>query len=501
MKPSKEFSTRYADAKQWRDGIRPQIEDVYRFCAPNRVNEFSLPRGKKPEETEVYHSLGEECAQDLAGDLVNYFTPPEARWFSSEIMTPVPEEFVEQALEMANEREDDISLLITASNYYDIAPQITFEAATHGTAAVWVQMAHSSQPIFFETVPPSELLITPGHLGFLDRFREKTVKASTLPALLAPWDVTLSAKLRQKIDKPDACAKVVWGFWLDWSDPGRPLWHMEITVDGDRVTPERVVLGDIGGACPLLVGRFNPQPGRPWGRGVGIKGLPDMRTLDKVEELVLLGMEDAIRTTLIYSSDGYLDFSEGVEAGRAYPGGPHFNKDQILELNKSTSMDVGFFTKDDLERRIRAIFFQDGPRQRGDTPPTATQWQDERRRVQQRLGKPSAPLWTELFGPMLQRVEYLGVQAGLLDPVLMLDGQTITTRPVSPLQKAQNLDDAMTSRSNLDLAAAAGASMEQGPSAFIDLPATFANIVKATGDRLTVIRKQEETPVVPAAAA
>jgi hypothetical protein len=500
MKPSKDFSTRFAEAKQWRDEIRPDIEDVYRFCAPGRVNDFNDTRRKSREETTVFHSLGEECAQDLAGDLVNYFTPPEARWFSSEIMTPVPEEFVEQALEMANEREDDISSLITASNYYDIAPQITFEAATHGTAAVWVQMAHASQPIFFEAVPPSELLITPGHLGYLDRFRCKTVRASTLPPLLQQWDVTFSEELRQKIAKPDQMAKVVWGFWLDWADPGRPVWRMEITVDGKRVTPETPIsLGDMAGACPLLVGRFNPQPGRPWGRGCGIKGLPDMRVLDKIEETVLLGLEDSLKTTLIYSNDGFLDFSEGIEFGRAYPGGPHFQKDQIVQLDKTTNLDVGFFTKGDLERRIRAIYFQDGPRQSGDTPPTATQWQDERRRVQQRLGKPSAPLWTELFGPMLQRVEYLGVQAGLLDPVLMLDGQTITTRPVSPLQKAQNLDDAMIARSNLDLAIQASAGMEGGVASFIDMREFMTAMVRATGDPITKIRKQEAPVAAPAA--
>lgn len=501
MKPSKDFSARFHDAKGWQEDARKKIEEVYRFCAPGRENEFTTTKFARGEddETTVFHSLGEECAQDLAGDLVNYFTPPEARWFSSEIMTPVPEDQADEALEMANGREDDIAALITGSNYYDIAPQITAEAAMHGTAAVWVQMAHMSQPLHFESVRPSELLITPGHLGYLDRFRKQQVRSNTLKALLNGYPVTFSDKLKRAMEKPNLTCECVWGFWLDWSDPARPVWKMEITVDGERVTPEEpITLGDMAGSCPLLVGRFNPQPHTPWGRGPGFKALPDLRVLDKIEEIILLGMEDSMKNTLIYAGDAGIDLSEGIVPGNTYPADSRFTRDKIYELAKTTNLDIGFFSREDMERRIRMAFFQDGPRQRGDTPPTATQWQDERRRVQQRLGKPSAPLWSELYGPMLQRVEYLGVQAGLLEPVLMLDGQAITIRPVSPLQKAQNLDDVLVARSNLALATEVAAGMQQGPGAIIDLVPTFQGIVEASGDRLTKIRK-EEAPVAPTA--
>jgi len=498
MKPSKEYQTRHQAAKQWRDEVRPLLREFYSFAAPGREDEFERQKRRNNDETTRFHSLGEECAQDLAGDLVNYFTPPEARWFQAEIVTPVPEQFARMAIELAEQRENDIASAIAASNYYDIAPQITFEA-THGTAAVWVQQAHMAQPIFFETVPPAELLITPGHLGLLDRFREQWVQSSTIETLLNGYDVTLSDKIKRRMDQPSATSQCTWAFWLNWTDPGRPVWNMEIVVDGERVTEENLILGDIVGACPLLVGRFNPQPRKPWGRGPGLKSLPDMRVLDKVEEIVLLGAEDAMKTTLIYSGDAGLDLSEGITPGNTYPADRRFTRDQIYELNKSTNIDVGFYTRAELEGRIRQAFFQDGPRQRGDTPPTATQWQDERRRVQQRLGKPSAPLWSELYGPLLQRVEYLAALTGLIEPVLMLDGKAVITRPISPLQKAQNLDDVMIARANLELAAGASAGMEGGPAAFVDLRATFTNIVSASGDRLTVIA-EEQAPEQPAPA-
>jgi hypothetical protein len=496
-KPSKDFSTRYASAKAWRDAARPFIEEIYRFCRPGREFDFSR-KSKSEYDTDVFISIGEELADDLAGDLVNYFTPAEAEWSSYVVLAPIPEDQVEQVMSLVEGREEQVREAITASNYYDMAPQWGFEAASHGTPALWVDKAHLTAPVHFELVPPSELLITPGYLGILDRFREKDIPASALKAMFQGWEVDLSAdKIKAKVDKPGATVLVCWGFWLDWGDPGNPRWKCEITVEGATVTGEQPIdIGPIGGSCPLIVGRFNPQPGRPWGRGPGWKSLPDLRVYDKVDEIVLSGMDQAVTNTLIYPSDAGLDLSEGIEAGRAYPAGREFTRDQIFELNRNVNVDAGWFAEDRIEQRIRRSFFQDGPRQRGDTPPTAAQWVDERRRVQQRLGKPSAPLWTEMIAPMIQRIEYLLVQARQMEEAITHNGAALTIQPISPMQKAQNQDQVMISRSNLGLLAEL-----IGPEQLqqvVDVISTGKAIVKKSGDTLTKIRDEQLQPEQPA---
>ena len=177
-----------------------------------------------------------------------------------------------------------------------------------------------------------------------------------------------------------------------------------------------------------------------------------------------------------------------MEAGRAYAAGRGFDRNSVFELAKDVNLDYGFFSEERMEERLRAAFYQDGPRQRGDTPPTASQWIDERRRTQQRLGKPSAPLWTELFLPFVQRVEYLGVQSGKMQEALSHDGTLINVAPVSPLQKAQNQDQVNVARANLDLGFAVFG--DQIP---VNREQTFQNIVDISGDRLTVVAP----PMVP----
>lgn len=497
--PSEHFRSRLNSARKWRDLIQPEIEAVYRFCAPGRQNEFSTrPDAKQEAQADTFISLGEEAATDLAGDLVTYFTPAEAKWASYIITAPVQEDEAQAVLDLVTERENELMDLLRGSNYADIAPQVMFEAASHGTPAMWVTQGHISQPIHIETIPPSQLLLTPGHMGLLDRFREFTVPSFSLPAIFEGWEVSLTdPRLQQKINKPGTYSDVIWGFWLDWSDPGNPVWRCEITVDGRRVTPkEPLTLGPLAGSCPLLVGRFNPQPGRPWGRGPGRKALPNMRELDKIVETMLVGLDQSILNTIIYPDDGFLDLSEGLEAGRAYPANRGFTRDQIYEMQRQVNLDTSVAYSERIEHRIRAAFYQDGPRQRGDTPPTASQWLDERRRVQQRLGKPSAPLWTELFYPFIQRVENLAVESGRMDAAITHQGDVISVQPISPLQKAQNQDQVMIARSNLELGMAV---FQEQFGTVVDASTTLRNIIRASGDELTIISEEqpEDAPAPP----
>ena len=501
-KPSAEFKDRYASAKKWRDSARPFIEEIFKHCAPGRQNDFSTKAPNKRDiESEVFHSLGEELATDLASDLVTYFSPAEERWASYAVITDVEEQQAKAVEKLVSDREDDLFDMIQMSNYNDIAPQWGVEAATHGTPALWVTQSGPMSGLFFEVVPPHELLITPGYAGYLDRFREVRIPANTLKVALNMPDVKVdlsSDKIQKKIQKVGQFCDVVWGFWLDWSDPGRPMWIMEITVDGVLVTDQKVVLGDIQGSCPLIVGRFNPQPGRPWGRGAGWKALPDLRTLDRIDEIVLSGLDQALSNTFIYPDDGFMDLSEGLEAGRAYPASRGFTREQIYEFQKTTNLDMGFYTEESFQERLRKSFYQDSV-QRGDTPPSATQYVDERRRTQRRIGKPSAPLWSEFFVPLVQRIEFLGIKTNRIPEALSHNGQDILVMPVSPLQKAQNSDQVLTTRSNLDMAFGV---LQDRTAEFIDPIATLKNIVDASGDRLMVIRdeQQQEQPVEPPSA-
>ena len=491
-KPSKDFDTRYKAAKQYRDNVQDEIEEALAFISPGRENDFSWSgenQQNRSDDPDVLMSLPEDLATDFAADLVTYYCPSESRWTEYLVTAPVPEDVEAQVKAIVTKREDEIWNMVQASNFNDSAPQVFFEAS-HGTIAMWVEQAHMTQPFYVESVLPHELLVTPGHMGILDRFREITVSAQHLKARFKNWPEVDLSGFETQMSKPGAMATVCYGFWVSWEDPGNPIWMCEITVDRKCVMKAQPI-GPLAGACPLIVGRFNPQRRNPWGRGPARKALPDLRVMNKLDESVLEGLDQALSNTLIYADDGFLDMEGGLEVGKAYAAARGFTREQVYELNRGVNLDVGHYSQDRLEERLRACFYQDGPRQRGETPPTASQWLDERRRVQQRIGKPSAPIWREFLLPFIQRVERIGIEIGRFDAEMTHDGDVLAVEPISPLQKAANQDKILTSRSNLEL----GFSVFQDQVFnIVDPVKTFQNVVDASGDDLTVVRDQVAQP-------
>lgn len=495
-KLSPNFSSRLKAAKEWRAEAEPVIKDVLSFVAPGRENDFNR-KGSKTEYDTCRCFSAEDYAKDFAGDLAQYYTPSEGKWIEFE----VEGDFGDNADEVeaqVNEREDAILDALTKSNFYDVAPQWWFEFA-HGTAGIWVEKAHLMQPIYFEPVLPHQLYLTPGHLGILDRFREVTnVPCSTLEALFQGWDVDLSDQsLRNKMSKEGTFCTVMWGFWVNWKDPGNPKWDCQIAVDNKAIS-EVMTIGPLTGGCPLNVGRFNPQIGRPWGRGPGWTSLPDMLMLDKMDEIMLSGADQSLLNTLIYADDGFIDFEGGIVAGSAIPAGRGFTRESVYQLQNNNNFQQGWVIRSEIENRIRTSYYQDGPRQRGDTPPTRAQWVDERRRVQQRLGKPSAPIWTEMLVPTIQRVEYLLMQQGFLPDAITHNEQAVNLQPISPLQKAANQEKVAVTEGNMGMIA--NTVGPEGLARVLDLPATLTNIIRASGDELIVVRKNDAAPTAPAVA-
>ena len=77
------------------------------------------------------------------------------------------------------------------------------------------------------------------------------------------------------------------------------------------------------------------------------------------------------------------------------------------------------------------------PEQSGDTPPTATQWLDERARMQRRIGTPGLSFWRDLSQIFL-RYKYLLEKSRTIEP-LTIDGRSVAMLPRNPAQAAAKL--------------------------------------------------------------
>lgn len=482
-----EFQRRFKAAKSARtDRIEEDGYEVYKFCFNGREDEWRGETRRYREPDEIFADCVANVAEDYVGDLFGTMMPENQPWVEYEAGIEIPEDAVKEVKEAIKEREMLISKALRSSNFYDEGPT-SFLDACLGNVAIWGERQHLNEPVTWEAVPCSELYLRIGPRGLEDRFRKQKYHYSDLPVLFpnAEFPQLIADKIKKN---STAKATVVRGFWRNYSDPGNPIWLQRIRVDDKEIGLDRELGPD--GSCPLIVGRFNPEPNSPWGRGPARRMLPTLRTLDELVRMNLEAMDHTLDPSIIYPNDGFLDLSDGLEAGIGYPAAPG-TAENIREIGGG-ELDYGFFTEERIEERVREGFYRDVI-QKGKTPPSASQYMGEEQKTTRRMARPAGKLWKEFGVGVLKRTEYLESQpGGVLDGVepITVDERVVTIRPISPLERSQAREDVLTAQSILGIA------MENlGPEQtglLIDGPATIQNIATALKDKIVRVRSQEE---------
>ena len=481
-KPDDEFDHRLRAAKKQFNAAKRELRELYVFLFNGREREFDSLTKKHEDPEEIYDSTAGDTNLEFSSDLFSFMTPENQRWVDYQPGSAIPEEFEDEAAEAIKVYEAQVDKAIRSSNYYDTGPTV-FQDFGVGTAAMWVDRSNISDAITVEPVPLPELRLTAGVRGVEDRFREKRCWARDLPILFR--GASFSKELKKKIDTPGAIVPVIWGFWRDYSDPGNPIWIHTAKADGETIVKDEI-LGPEGN-CPLLVGRFNPQPGLPYGRGPAWMQLPEIRTLDALRRMVLEKMDQSIDPAFTYFRDGLLDLSEGIEAGMGYPTQSPA-KDAVQVINTEGNLDYGLFTINELRENIRRGFYRK-PSQPGKTPPSASQFIGEEQAELRRMWRPAAPVFAELIASFLRRVEMLEVEAGILPGQITVKDTLVTIRPISPLMRALSREKVIAAQSIMGITRE---SFDQQAALLIDGTATMTNIKKALGDELVVFRTEEQ---------
>ena len=476
----KEFQRRFKSAEQMKQRIWPEVKEVYFFCMEGSADGAHIDCDKH----NLFTGTPSEAAEDFAADLATYFIPEYAEWINFVAGQEIDPDFEYEAGEQIEQIKSAVMNEIAASNLYATAASSFLDFA-HGTAAFWQHDVSLSQPVGFEMVHASELFINVDLFGALnDRFRRRTVT----------WDYLFDEYPQLKEvkrfagylkDSENKTGTLTHGFWMDNEDRGSGRWKERVVVNDELV--DYGDLDDIA-EVPLLVGRFRPGPKRAWGYGPGRRLLPAMRTLNEMAQMSLDNMDKSLDPAFaaVGANSMQNDFSGGLVGGEVYeiPIGGGLEKIDI-----AGDLNLGMLTVDQYEEQIRRGFFQDGPRQKGLTPPSATQWLDEARRIQKRMGRPAAPIFTEMIIHLIKRTAHILARRGRLEKGIKFDGKTVTLQPINPLTYAQRQEEVVIARSLLNDIftfdpANAGVT--------VDVSSTFREMKLALGDRLVKVRSRDE---------
>lgn len=423
----KAMRTRVQRAELDRNKHIGRIHDCYKYALPwrHKANQNNVP----DQLDEIFDETVASVLEDFAADMLNTFTPQRDNWLEFQ---PV------KSLDQAERRQvsDDIKKLqafvfneMARSNLYQALQEAYLDLGP-GTICLLIKDFDSTKPVHCEAIPATDLLITRGPFGFVDgTFRKKKYLRTEVSVLWPDANMSLLSPEPEQKDVQEL--EVTDGCWRDWEDKGDESYRYAVECES-KIIYEKTYKGP--GSYPFIVARWSRDSTTAWGVGPTYRTLPAIKTLNHVRYLDLKNYDKHVDPPTSYEDDGVMNLDGGISPGTWLPRAVGSKAPETME--SQSRFDVAVFERDELRSAIRKAHYQDRPEQLGKTPPTATQWADERSERARRMGTPATNLVQELQYPLARRFMFLLAERGVLPKVVLRD-ETIDMQPISPLLRAQ----------------------------------------------------------------
>jgi hypothetical protein len=272
-----------------------------------------------------------------------------------------------------------------------------------------------------------------------------------------------------------------------------------VTVNDMGTFDYRVCLVDGGQPVLLQSGRFNQSPliafrwlkspGEIYGRSPVMKALPDIRTANKVVELILKNASIAVTGIWQADDDGVLNPANiELKPGSIIPKA--VGSKGLTPLEMPGRFDISQIILDDLRTRIRHALMTDKLGPIASSRMTATEVLERSGEMAMLLGATYGRLQAELLTPLVQRAFAILRRRGEV-PDVRLDGRYVELDYRAPLARSQGQRNVQNTLSWIQSVLAMG---PEAASA-INLPAAARFLGDALGVSSDLIRKDTSMEV------
>lgn len=479
--------------RQQRQGF---INEVYRLGMPHRPKVGTIITSKPISEeqiADVLDSTMAEAIDDFASDMIAMFTPPHEDWVDfapTQLLNKDQQRLARQQIHDAVRWFwDDV----TESSYYDAADECFHDLAA-GTMAVMIRDDGPTQPIIYEPVPIRNLLID-GCYGPDMRCQDGMVEKRRVEQVYGgfiKWPDISSEKTKFQLAKPEHKFRVRDGVHKIY-ETGRSISWRRFVMIGDELVYENTYTD---GLESLVVARWRTETETAYGVGAAWIACAPQRVLNELHALTLAQMHNVVDPAHAYYDPlGTANLEQGVGAGDWISMGDGF---EIVPIHGDGEFQAAFYKTEDLRMLVKRALYQDKPEQRGDTPPSATQWTDESARAQQRFEIPRGKVIREWVLPIVRGHQARRTRHGRFPPI-KIGSDAIMLQPQSPQTKARTFE--RIARSERVLGIASAPPLQQASVAVIDAAATLRNVKEQLQDDVVVIRSDEEIAQMAAQAA
>jgi hypothetical protein len=396
--------------------MRPHV------CAVPRGNRF----GGMPM---IYDGTALDAVEQLAASMLGNLMPPWTQWFGLKPgpdLTPAQAEALAPVLEKAART---LQAHFDRSNFMVEIHQCFLDLIVGGTACLFIEQGEPGDfsTLRFTAVPLSGIILEEGIDGTLDggfRILKLTLAQmrARYPRAVLP-DRLIAAGTKDSQLRFELIEAIL---------PDKDGYRLMAFMDDDqRKILKDVVVKD----SPLVAFRWLKSPGEIYGRSPVMKALPDIKTANKVVELILKNASIAVTGIWQADDDGVLNPANiQLKPGTIIPKAVGSHGLQPLEM--PGRFDVSQIILDDLRGRIRHALLTDRLGPVTSRTMTATEVLERSAEMGLLLGATYGRLQTELMTPLIQRAYAILRQRGEV-PDVNIDGRFVTLDYRSPLARAQ----------------------------------------------------------------
>lgn len=437
---------RYKRAESRRQQWEPHWQECYEYAFPQRENVSSSNMNNDygaKKNLQLFDGTAPDAVDQLASSLLAELTPPWAKWFGLKAGPELNDAEREQVAPTLEKTSEVMLQNFEHSNFAVEIHQCYLDLVTAGTACLMFEEAPIGEASSFRfyAVPLREIALEESANGKIDttfRCSQVNLEGIRLRFPNAEIPETLEERFRENNDYTLSLIEAVLPQNGKFGAAGYE--YIAFAWDESSGPEEGVMLKEgIFETSPFINFRWLKAPGEIYGRSPVMKALPDIKTANKVVELILKNASISVTGIWQADDDGVLNPANiKLVPGAIIPKA--VGSKGLTPLEAPGKFDVSQLILENLQKRINHALLADRLAQVNASNMTATEVLARSAEIARILGASFGRLQSELLTPLLKRAFHILRRRGdILN--FDLDGKLVDLQYKSPLAMVQARQD------------------------------------------------------------
>ncbi len=364
----------------------------------------------------LFDATASDAVDNLAASMYSLLTPPESLWIN-----------LVRESDLSPDADVATSVLrahLNDSNFYTTVHQCYTDLVVLGTACLFMaeNPVGMDSAFSFTAIPMKDIAILPGAI-----FHTTSLPVADLVEKYP--NITLPKKINDMLkNNPETPIRLVQSLvgkdFTAWIDVGGDF-ENNIVARGTFETN------------PYIIFRWSVVSGELYGRGPVLRALPDIKTANKVVELVLKNATIAVSGIWQADDDGVINLSNiNLTPGSIIPKA--VGSSGLTPLSSGANFDVSQIVLRDLRDRIRHTLLADRLGLLSDKEMTATEILARNADMVRILGATYGRLLHEFIRPLCERGLQILSRRGLIDKIsLHSDAELKYYAPIAQMAREE----------------------------------------------------------------